>query len=261
MSDEKKLTIELNTPLAIIIAGFLIAAAIFLKEGNILGLNKNTNNTDGTDNITMAPTAETFASSLQVGDSSTIGKADAPVVVYEFSDFQCPYCGAVSGIDNPNNPVTVSFKQQGGWEAAVPKLKEYAEQGKVLFVIKNYAFLGNESVWAAEAAECAKEQDKFWPFHDMLFAKQNGENQGAFSKDNLKAFAKELKLNTSQFDQCLDSDKYKSVVDQETQGGNTAAKEVGEQGLGTPSWFVNGKLISGAVPWSTIKAEIDSQLN
>ena len=69
------------------------------------------------------------------------------------------------------------------------------------------AFLGEESQWAAEASECAAEQDAFWQYHDKLVASHSGENEGAYAKDKLKGFAKDLGLKTDQFDQCLDSGK------------------------------------------------------
>ena len=78
------------------------------------------------------------------------------------------------------------------------------------------AFLGEESQWAAEASECAADQDKFWEYHDKLFASQNGENQGAFNKDNLKQFAADLKLDTAAFNECLDSGKYTQAVQEQT---------------------------------------------
>lgn len=104
------------------------------------------------------------------------------------------------------------------------------------------AFLGQESQWAAEASECAADQGAFWQYHDLLFEKHGGENQGAFSKDNLKGFAKDLGLKTDQFDQCLDSGKYTEKVQQQTQD----AHELGVQS--TPSFFVNDWLVLGALP-------------
>ena len=78
------------------------------------------------------------------------------------------------------------------------------------------AFLGQESQWAAEASECAADQNAFWPYHDKLFASQAGENQGAFNKDKLKAFAVELGLEPKAFNDCLDSGKYTQLVQSQT---------------------------------------------
>jgi len=104
------------------------------------------------------------------------------------------------------------------------------------------AFLGQESQWAAEASECASDQNAFWPYHDKLFASQSGENQGAFSKDKLKGFAVDLGLDATAFNQCLDSGKYTQLVQQDT----AAAQKLGAQS--TPSFFINDWLVLGALP-------------
>jgi protein-disulfide isomerase len=95
------------------------------------------------------------------------------------------------------------------------------------------AFLGEESQWAAEASECAADQNAFWAYHDKLFASQSGENQGAFNKDKLKGFAVELGLEPKAFNECLDTGKYTQLV----QSQSAAAAQLGVQG--TPSFFVN----------------------
>ena len=83
-------------------------------------------------------------------------------------------------------------------------MMQYVNNGNVRLGYWHVAFLGEESQWAAEASECAADQDKFWEYHDKLFASQSGENQGAFNKDNLKQFAADLKLDTAAFNECLD---------------------------------------------------------
>ncbi len=95
---------------------------------------------------------------------------------------------------------------------------------------------------AAQAAECAADQNKFWEFHDTLFASQNGENQGAFSNDNLKKFAADLGLDTAAFNQCLDTQKYAQIVESDTQ----IAQQIGVRS--TPSFVVNGNPLIGAQP-------------
>jgi protein-disulfide isomerase len=92
-----------------------------------------------------------------------------------------------------------------------------------------------ESHWAAEAAECANEQGRFWDYHDKLFVKWLGENVGMYQKDMLKKFAADLKLNTAQFNNCIDSDKYASVVQADIDEGTKLGVR------GTPTFFANGK--------------------
>ncbi len=123
----------------------------------------------------------------------------------------------------------------------------------VRFGYQVMAFLGDESVWAAEAAECAGDQNKYWEYHDKLFASQNGENEGAFAKDKLKQFAAELQLDTAQFNACLDSGKYTAQVEADTQeNGNLGVQS-------TPAFLVNTQAISGAQPFDTFSKVIESE--
>jgi len=125
----------------------------------------------------------------------------------------------------------------------------------VRFGYWHVAFLGQESADAAEASECAAEQDAFWEYHDLLFERQNGENQGAFSKENLKQFAADLKLDTKAFNECLDSGKYTQEVQEATQAANSMGVN------STPAFVVNGKAIMGAQPFEVFEQTIDAELS
>ncbi len=116
------------------------------------------------------------------------------------------------------------------------------------------AFLGDESQWAAEASECAADQDKFWEYHDLLFESQNGENQGAFSKENLQGFAANLGLDTKAFNECLDSGKYTQAVQESTQ----IAQSIGVRS--TPAFLINGTPMIGAQPFESFQQVIDNSL-
>ena len=118
----------------------------------------------------------------------------------------------------------------------------------------HFAFLGPESQWAGEASECAADQNAFWEYHDFLFDSQSGENQGAFNKDNLKAFAGQLGLETQAFNECLDSGKYTELVRQET----AWAQSLGVQS--TPTFVLNGQGIVGAQPFEVFQQAIDALL-
>jgi protein-disulfide isomerase len=124
----------------------------------------------------------------------------------------------------------------------------------VRFGYFNFAFLGPESQWAAEAAECAGDQDKFWEYHDYLFSHQNGENQGAFSKDNLKGFAADMGLDTKAFNTCLDSGKYTQFVQDQA----NIAQQLGVSS--TPTFALNGQPV-GSVSFDEFKQKIDALLN
>ena len=129
----------------------------------------------------------------------------------------------------------------------------YLQTGVVRFGYLQFAFLGPESQWAAEASECAAEQDAFWEYHDRLFDSQSGENQGAFSKDNLKQFAADLGLDTQDFDACLDSGKYASTVEDETQ----TTQSLGVRS--TPTFLINGRPVVGAQPFEVFQQYIEEE--
>jgi protein-disulfide isomerase len=165
-----------------------------------------------------------------------MGTADAPVVVVEYADFQCPYC------------------QQFATGAERQLQKEYVDTGQVRFVLRHMAFIGDESLWAAAAAECANEQNRFWDYHDKLFAAQGAENSGVFNRQNLKRFAAELGLDAQQFNQCLDSDKYQAKVQQEMAEGERLGVR------STPSLFVNGQLIQNGSDYQVLQTAIEAAL-
>ena len=130
-------------------------------------------------------------------------------------------------------------------------MDQYVKTGKASIVYKHSAFLGQESMWAAQAAECAADQGKFWEYHDLLFSRQKGENQGAFVKDNLVGFAKELNLDMAKFEPCLRNDQTLARVQADTSEGQ-------QYGVtGTPTFFVNGKPLVGAQPITAFQAAID----
>ena len=164
------------------------------------------------------------------------GDPDAPVTIIEFADFQCPYCGRFFAETKPQID------------------EQYMQSGKVRFAYFNFAFLGPESNWAAEAAECAADQNKFWEYHDKLYDSQSGENQGAFNKDNLKKFAEELGLDTSAFNECLDSGKYTQLIQDES----SMASSIGVRS--TPTFLINGQAVVGAQPYEIFQQTIDALL-
>jgi len=126
--------------------------------------------------------------------------------------------------------------------------------GQVRFAFRHFAFIGEESRWAAEASECANEQGGFWDYYDKLFEEQAGENVGTFSTENLKRFAADLDLDTEQFNECLDSGKYEAKVEQETAQG-------WQEGVrGTPTLFVNGRLIEGGGDYQVLREAIEAAL-
>ena len=169
-------------------------------------------------------------------DDFVLGNPSAKVVLIEYGDFQCPFCGRF-------------------FQTVEKQITEtYIKTGKAAFIWRDFAFLGEESFRAAEAARCAGEQGKFWDYHDHLFNNQKGENERAFSNQNLKRFAKELKLDEAKFNSCLDSGKYRNVVEDQSEEGRLLGVS------GTPTTFVNGNAINGAQPFSVFEKIIEEEL-
>lgn len=165
----------------------------------------------------------------------TIGNPDAPVKVVEWGDYQCPGCGVFSREVQPQ------------------LIGEYVASGKVLFEFRDKAFLGEESIQAAQAAACAADQEKFWLFHDTIFANQSGENLGAFSKDRLREIAQKANLDINAFNSCVDAETHKEDV----AAMNAEASKAGINS--TPSVLVDGQRINFQ-GYSSLKAAIDAAL-
>lgn len=112
------------------------------------------------------------------------------------------------------------------------------QTGKVQFMFKHFLVVGQESLWAAEAAECAADQGKFWAYHDYLFEHQQGENRGAFARTNLTQIARTLGLDVQQFNACLDTRNHDDRI-------QTDLREAQQRQLpGTPAFLVNGQFIA-----------------
>jgi len=232
------------TPVLVIL---LIIAAYFLgslttKVQYLEGGNKNTAQNPSAVAPSQgpnqaAPTADPNKKyDVSTGHFPIKGDKNAKVTIIEFADFQCPFC------------------EKWFSDTGTQIIKNYVDTGKAKFAYRDYAFLGQESTWAAEAAECANDQGKFWEMHDYLFSHQGSENSGTFSKANLEKFAADLGLNTDQFNSCLESDKYAKAVAADLADG----QKVGVSG--TPATFVDGKIVVGAQPFSAFQTLIDQEL-
>ena len=241
---------------AIIIAGVLIAGAILLKGSSA---PQNTKTTTGNGipvtTATLAPVAK---------KDRILGNPQAKVTLIMYEDFQCPFCAAVTGIEinSPSMKPVMDYlrKNDPTWTPFMPEIiNNYVKNGEVLLVYRDFTFLGPESVKASEAARCAGDQGKFWEYHDYLYSHHGGENKGNFADLKLKSFAKELNLDNSIFDKCLDSNKYTEAVKDSNKEGSAAGV------TGTPKGFIlkYGKIagtINGAEPLSTVKPKIDAVL-
>ena len=196
---------------------------------------------------------------LSVGNSPIEGSSNAPATIIEFSDFQCQYCGKF---------ITDSYAQLKS---------QYIDTGKVKLVFRNFPLPFHQYAQkAAEAALCAGAQNKYWEMHDKLFA-----NQSALTLDNLKQYAKDLSLDTTKFNTCLDSGTFADQTKADINDGTSYG--IG----GTPSFFVikgdtsidpkdiatksqanqyvisldnNGTLLIGAQPFNLFQQAVDKAL-
>lgn len=201
-------------------------------KGNALGaaVNANVNANTNTAPTPPADTGDVTKLSSVLASAASTGPANAKVTLIEVSDFQCPYCER-----------HVSTMEQ--------IMKDYAGKVRRIWINFPLTSIHPYAEKAAEAAECAGEQNKFWEMHDKIFA-----NQSAITVDNLKGYAKDLGLNTGTFNNCLDSGETASKI----QAQATAAQAAGISG--TPGTFVNDQLVKGAYPYDTFKQLIDAEL-
>lgn len=178
-----------------------------------------------------APLASAVPGLRAIGN--TLGAEAAAVTVEVWSDYQCPYC------------------RQFAEGAQRELIRNEVVQGSVRLVHRDFAFLGAESELAAQAADCAGDQDRYFDYHDKLFAEQKGENRGTFSKDALKRFATQLGLAPS-FNACLDGGSHAADV--------TADRAAGTQKgvTSTPTLFVNGKKYEGAASIADLRRYINA---
>lgn len=165
-------------------------------------------------------------------DDSVLGEKKAKVTIVEFSDYECPFCGR--------------FHQQ-----TLPQIREnYIKTGKVKLIYRDFPLgFHAQAQKAAEAAECAGEENKYYEMHDKLFT--DGVQGGP---ESFKKFAADIGLNTAKFNDCLDSGKMAA----ETQKDQSDGAQYGV--TGTPGFFINGQLVSGAQPYQVFQQAIEQAL-
>ncbi len=165
-----------------------------------------------------------------------MGDPNAPVVMEEFSDFQCPVCRRFSDEIEPQ------------------LVEDYVATGKVYFVYRQFPVLGANSIRAAEASLCAAEQGQFWPYHDILFANQNELDPSAFSTSRLATFAQHAGLDVTEFQACMDDNRTQTAM----QADLAAARDAGFDA--TPSFLINGTPLVGLAPYPDYQAAIEAAL-
>jgi len=241
---------DILLPASIIIAGVLVSGAILYAVGsqkNGGGLANLPSNVPVAQQGAGAPQGTGGAAQgAALNTAPTVGSRDvilgdknAPVAVIEYADYQCPFCERLFS----------------GAEDSIRK--DYVATGKVKLAYRNFQFLGPESVAAAEAAECAKDQGAFWAYHDALYRAEGidaQENSGNLNRTLFLKLAGDLKLDTAVFTACIDGKKYEAQV----QKDYADAQAFGINS--TPIAFVGDQKILGAQPFDTFKQAIDKLL-
>jgi protein-disulfide isomerase len=168
---------------------------------------------------------------VSVDDDPSFGPADAPITIVEFSDYQCPYC------------------RKWYVEVYTRLLQEY--EGQIRFVYRDFPLtnLHPEAFPAAEAANCAHEQDAYWQYHDALFS-----DQFDLGADAYMQYASALGLDLQKFRACLKDGRYRAEIEADL----NYALDLGVQS--TPTFFINGIPVVGAQPYAAFKQVIDKEL-
>ncbi len=199
---------------------WVIAGVVVLIAGVLL-LNQRSLTNNG---VTSAP---------RVSEGTTWGPADAPVKIVEYSNFGCIHCKNFAQNDEPQ------------------LRKDFESTGKVRFEFKQFKLGDPSATDAANASLCAADQQRFWDMHDLLFQKQ-GLSASVFSKASLKSYGQQLGLDAAKFNACVDNSQFMSAVDQNSQDGVNLGVN------GTPTFFINGKMQVGEMPYATLKSQIDA---
>ncbi len=171
-----------------------------------------------------------FRTQVRMDGGPAKGPATALVTIVKFEDFHCPFCKRVQ-------------------PAFTELLSQY--DGKLKLVHRDFPLdqLHPQARKAHEAGRCAEEQGKFWAYHDVLYA-----NSPKASLEQLNAYAQEVGLDMTAFRQCMDNGKFQATVQQDVEEGTRAGV------TGTPAFFINGRMLSGAQPVEKFVQMIDEEL-
>ena len=190
--------------------------------------------------IIQNPKKLSFSLLLNNG-SPFLGSVDAPLTLIEFGDYQCSFCKRHS--DQTNHLI----------------IKNYVETGKVKIMFKDLIVVGEDSVSAAHAAHCAKDQEMFWAYHFTLYNNWNGEGTGWITNDNLNRYAVDLELDMNEFSECMSDNRWNDLIFASQKDGQTLGV------TGTPAFFIIGPTdhvtkISGAQPYNVFVEAFEAEL-
>ena len=170
-------------------------------------------------------------------DDPVLGSKDAPVTIIDFSDYQCPFCK--------------KFYSNIFHELEA----DYIDSGKVKYVFRDFPLsIHSKAQYAHYAAECGKEQNKYWEIHNILFEKQSEWTESENLIETLTSYAEEIGLDKINFKECLSSEKYRDEVKKDKEDGLSYGIK------GTPTLVINGKMIRGISSYDQLKKLIEKEL-
>jgi protein-disulfide isomerase len=214
----------------------IVAAAVILGGSFIYSAGlKDASNANQQANAGGAAENKENLDVPEIGKAVILGDKDAPVTLFVFGDFQCSYCVKFF---NDTEPLI---------------RKNYVNAGKVKIVHKDLSFLGQASVDAAMAVKCAKDQSKYWEYHDALY-ETSGEG-GSLNRATFEKIASNLGMNAENFLGCYDSKKYSDEIKEDSEEASRVMPQIS-----TPTVFINGAMIQGAYPYANFETAIEAAL-
>jgi protein-disulfide isomerase len=213
---------------AVMVSGALVFATLYKGGGASNNANAGLANGETALAPSTGPSATTTAALLALTSrDAVLGSANAPVTVIEYGDYQCPFCAQYFATLQPQ------------------LIQQYINTGEVKMVFRNFPFLGTESTAAAEAAECAEDQNKLWAYHDALYNAKLGDDQAGGGEDDgfytaalFTSLAGKVGMNTTTFANCVNGNTDANLVTQDK--ANATAVGVDS----TPTTFVNGVMVT-----------------
>lgn len=242
MEEKKKIRIEFDEvslwKFATVILGVLFIISILTGGFGSGKGNAGTANNQQVQAPTQQEPQQPQYVDVSEDDDAVLGDEDADIVIVEFSDFQCPFC-------------------ERFYSQTLPQLKSnYIDTGKAKLIYRDYPLgFHPNAMPAAIAAECAGAQGKYFEYHDILFENQAAWSPLADAKETFNGYAKQLGLDANKFSTCVADPKTKAEVEADTNEGSQYGVS------GTPSFFINGRILVGAQPYSAFQAVIDEELS
>jgi protein-disulfide isomerase len=218
-----------------------ILGGVVLLVLAVVAINSTTNKSKAS---TLGEIVQITPVARPQADGNNMGDPNAKVKIVEYSDFQCPYCKEFA--DQTLQSIVDAYITTGK--------VYYTSRSMGNFVSQNIGSGGTESRDAAEAAYCAADQGKFWEYSEAAFANWKGEEVGSFSSQRLNDIAQSLGLDMNKFSSCMKSHTHRNQVNQDYSDGLAAGVNA------TPSFLINGKLVSGALPFASFQQEIEAAL-